>query len=83
MKIHITNWQKIFGVDGIVFGSHVFVTEQASKIPSFMKHEEMHTIQYNRYGFLGFLARYAWSHIRYGYKNNPLETEARRYAGEV
>lgn len=40
-------------------------------------HELCHVRQYQRYGFIGFLARYLWLSIRHGYYNNPLEVEAR------
>lgn len=47
--------------------------------PRVRKHELVHCAQRIRYGFLGFVARYAWGLIRYGY-NSPLEQEA--YAEE-
>ncbi len=40
-------------------------------------HELCHVRQYQRYGFVGFLARYLWLSVRYGYYHNPLEVEAR------
>lgn len=41
------------------------------------RHELAHVVQYKKYGLIGFLIRYVWYSIRYGYYNNPLEIEAR------
>lgn len=41
------------------------------------QHELVHVAQYQRYGFFPFLIRYCWYSVRFGYKNNPLEIEAR------
>lgn len=41
------------------------------------KHEAMHWQQYQRYGVIGFYARYFYYMLRYGYQNNPMEIEAR------
>lgn len=43
-----------------------------------LRHEAAHLLQYRRYGMAGFLLRYLWYSLRYGYRNNPLEQEARR-----
>lgn len=83
MKLYKCKWIKFFGYDGITFGNTVFLTEEASKDPKFIKHEEMHTIQYKRLGYFRFLATYIYYHLKFGYLNNPLEVEARRYADEV
>jgi hypothetical protein len=40
-------------------------------------HEEVHMDQYERHGWLGFVTRYVLYSIRYGYRNNPFEIEAR------
>lgn len=45
--------------------------------PSWVCHELMHVVQYERYGMLGFLFRYFREHLRRGYWNNTLEVEAR------
>ena len=41
------------------------------------QHEMVHVAQYQRYGLIPFLLRYFWYTLRFGYKNNPLEIEAR------
>ena len=46
--------------------------------PGLRAHEEVHMDQYARYGKYGFLIRYGLYFLRYGYRNNPFEIEARR-----
>lgn len=41
------------------------------------RHELAHVLQYQKFGMFGFLFRYTWYSIRYGYYHNPLELEAR------
>jgi hypothetical protein len=41
-----------------------------------LRHELAHVRQWERYGRVGFLARYLWQCARYGYANAPLELEA-------
>ena len=45
-------------------------------------HENTHIQQVKRDGRLKFIFKYLWYLIRYGYKNNPYEVEAREAAGE-
>lgn len=42
-----------------------------------VKHEMAHIDQYRRYGLVRFLLLYTWYSIKYGYRNNPFEIEAR------
>ena len=44
---------------------------------SLIAHERVHLKQWKQYWIVGFLPVYVYYHIRYGYKNNPLEIEAR------
>jgi len=48
-----------------------------------LAHEGCHTAQYLRCGFFGFLFRYLWYSIKYGYNDNPLEVEARKAEDRV
>lgn len=43
-------------------------------------HELVHVAQIEREGLLKFYAKYLWYNIRYGYKDNPYEIEARETA---
>lgn len=65
----------------IVFGRTIYlykVTKQQllANIP-YLRHEVAHVLQYEREGWFGFLAKYLWYSLRYGYRNNPLELEAK------
>lgn len=61
----------------ITLASHV-LTRESTLDERVLLHEMAHVEQWKRYGLLGFLARYLWYHLRYGYAGNPLEVEARR-----
>ena len=41
------------------------------------KHELAHWAQYQRMGWLKFTTTYLWGLVRYGYRNHPMELEAR------
>ncbi len=45
-----------------------------------LRHELQHWRQAQRFGTLGFYARYAIGLVRHGYRNHPLEIEARAAA---
>ena len=45
-------------------------------------HETCHAKQYARMGWFKFIITYLYYTCRYGYKANPLEIEARKYAGD-
>jgi hypothetical protein len=66
---------KPFGFAAICLGRHVFTWEPSLR-PQSLAHEAVHAEQWARYGVLGFLARYLWYQLRYGYAANPLEREA-------
>lgn len=63
-------------VDAFVFQDTIFVRGDYIS-PRLLRHEQKHVEQYARYGTIGFLVRYAWYSLRYGYQRNPLEVEAR------
>ncbi|CAB4126891.1 hypothetical protein UFOVP254_28 [uncultured Caudovirales phage] len=42
-----------------------------------VRHEGVHWAQYERMGAVRFYLTYLWYQMRYGYKNNPMEIEAR------
>jgi hypothetical protein len=65
----------------IVFGRTIYLhnasREEFLNNNRWFKHELCHVRQYQQYGFIGFLVRYAWESIRNGYRNNRFEVEAR------
>lgn len=66
----------------ITLGKHV-LTREPELDARVLRHESKHIEQWRRYGLLGFLARYLWYHLRYGYAGNPLEIEARLAESEA
>ena len=48
-----------------------------------LAHELAHVAQYDRWGMAGMLWRVGWQRMRYGYRNSPLEIEARQVALNV
>lgn len=48
---------------------------------SHYNHEAIHIKQVKEHGRLKFICKYLWYNIRYGYKNNPFEVEARKLSG--
>ena len=66
----------------ITFGKQIFIKRMPEEIEELsrerlLRHEKKHSEQYARYGFIGFLIRYLILWIKYGYKDHPLEIEAR------
>lgn len=45
--------------------------------PAQKRHEDAHSAQFKRLGWWRFWPLYTYYHLRYGYKANPLEVEAR------
>ena len=65
----------------IVFGHtihlHNTTKEDFLSDQRWLKHELCHIRQYERYGFIGFIARYLYESARHGYYHNKFEIEAR------
>lgn len=59
---------------------HLYNTrkEDFLKDERWVRHELCHISQFRKYGYAGFLARYLWQSIRFGYYNNKFEIEARK-----
>ena len=67
----------------ITFGKHMFFKKMQihysfKERNRLLRHESKHIEQYKLYGFFGFLIRYVWYHVRFGYEGNPFEIEARK-----
>lgn len=69
------------GFWGITLPTGIYILEEHLCNERLIEHEKVHAAQYERYGVLGFFARYLYFNIKYGYKKNPLEVEAREKAG--
>ncbi|HEX7050593.1 MAG TPA: DUF4157 domain-containing protein [Longimicrobiales bacterium] len=60
----------------VTLGRTIIVHPTAALTPRLLRHELAHVRQWERHP-LGFPLRYAWNHLRYGYRANPYEIEAR------
>jgi hypothetical protein len=65
----------------MVIGNTIHLHNVSRKIfledERWVKHEMAHIDQYRRYGLVRFLLLYTWYSIKYGYRNNLFEIEAR------
>lgn len=63
---------------GVTIWPFIFIwPKQYSKQITLLRHEKKHLEQWKRYLVIGFPPIYIYYHLRVGYKNNPLEIEAR------
>ena len=76
---HLIRWiLRTAGFGGVTlppFG--VFILAERIHSERLIRHEQAHWAQYQRMGALGFYITYAWLWLRHGYRNHPLEIEAR------
>ena len=79
---------KVLGVQqvAIVIGKTIYLHHTPAQDflnnKPWVLHELKHVEQYEHLGIAGFVARYLWQCLRYGYKNAPLEVEARNAVKE-
>lgn len=69
---------KSTGFSGIAlppFG--IYILEEKMYDERLQKHEAEHWKQYKENGLVKFYTKYLWYSLRYGYKNNPWEIQAR------
>lgn len=76
---HIVRWfLRATGYGGITlppFG--IYILAERLGEDRLVRHERAHWAQYQRMGAVRFYATYLWNNLRYGYRNNPMEIEAR------
>ena len=56
----------------------VFVLAEHQDDVDLIAHELVHVEQIRRMGRVKFLVTYLWYQLKYGYRDNPLEIEARK-----
>jgi hypothetical protein len=61
----------------VALGRTIIVHPGVPLSPRLIRHELAHVRQWQEYP-LSFPLRYAWNHLRHGYRSNPFEVEARR-----
>jgi hypothetical protein len=76
---HIIRWfLRTFGYGGITLPPFaIFILAERINEPGLIRHEQAHWQQYQRMGAVRFYATYLWNNLRHGYRNNPMEIEAR------
>lgn len=75
----IRAWMRLRGWRGYasIWGVVYVMSESDRDDARLMRHEAEHLRQIERDGALGFAVRNLWWTLRYGYRNNPYEIEAR------
>lgn len=76
---HVIRWLlRATGFGGITLPPlGVFILAERINEAPLVRHEQVHWEQAQRMGVLRWYAAYLWNNLRYGYRNNPLEVEAR------
>lgn len=59
----------------------VFVLAERANDGGLLAHEAVHWEQYRRMGAVRFYAAYLWGLVRHGYRDHPMEREARERSG--
>lgn len=59
----------------------IYVLPEHMNNSGLIAHETVHVKQIQEFGAVKFTLKYLWYQIRYGYKNNPFEIEARAISG--
>ena len=55
----------------------IYILPEHMYSDSLIRHEQVHWQQWQRMGTVKYYATYLWQVIRYGYRNAPMEREAR------
>jgi len=55
----------------------IFILSERINDQRLIRHEQAHWEQAQRLGVIRFYVQYLWLNLRHGYKNNPMEIEAR------
>lgn len=80
MRVRI-KWKSRFvppGFTAWVIAPYIFFrTSRDDTSDRLFRHEMQHIYQVKEEGWLKFYVKYLWYSIRYGYKKNPYEVEAR------
>lgn len=61
----------------------IYVLPEHLENKELLAHEKVHLDQIDRMGPWIFTVVYLWYMLRYGYKNHPLEVEARQKSGFI
>ena len=71
-------WLKVTGFSGITLPPWgVYILDDRLSDNKLIKHEQAHWRQWQRMGTIRFYVVYLFGLVRYGYRNHPMEVEAR------
>lgn len=70
------------GFAGVTLPWGIYILPDRLQDERLRRHELEHARQIDQYGVIGFYARYLWFTLRHGYRNNPLEVQARKAENE-
>jgi len=74
----IRAWLRLWGFHGITLPPlGIYILAEYLHDDRLIRHERVHWAQYQRMGAVKFYATYLWQVLRYGYRNAPMEREAR------
>lgn len=65
------------------FGRRIYCRPGVRLTEGDIAHELTHVRQYREFGILGFTVRYLFYTLKFGYRDNPLEVQARSIAEQV
>jgi hypothetical protein len=76
---HIIAWfLRRFGFAGVALAPWgIFVLPEHLGSQRLIRHEQQHWRQWERMGTIRYYATYLWGLARHGYRNHPMELEAR------
>ena len=76
---HIIRWfLRTSGFAGMVLPPvSIFILAERIHSQRLIRHEQAHWRQWQRMGTVRFYATYIWLWLRHGYRNHPMEIEAR------
>lgn len=72
-KFNFTAWTSAWG--------KIYVRPDQVDNQNLINHEQVHAMQIQRDGWFIQPLKYTWYLIKYGYKDNPYEVEARKLSG--
>ena len=76
---HIVRWfLRAFGYGGITLPPlGIYILAEHLHSQRLIRHEQAHWRQWQRMGTIRFYAAYLWGLVRHGYRDHPMEIEAR------
>ena len=66
------------GFAGVTLPWGIYILPERLQDARLVRHEQEHARQIDELGVIGFYARYLWFTLRYTYRKNPLEVQARK-----